>query len=346
MELKLQIPEKYTEYFKDAESLEACFRQNNAKFKEFIRFAIEKDKSVSDIGKELMDAFLSSSEKVNHSIEIVNHSLSDLNKNINDFSNAADKIINSFEKSKILSFINIGLNAANLCSTIAGFEIMSEHLDEISKELSEVSKDVKDVVKHQERLDRKEVEKLINCYANLLNKEKVGDEISLDERYRMVDDMYLTIGVLLDCFRDDIGHREVYYEALSALIPMYIVSICKFDRAHYFEHSCLHISHDKYVKILDELTNLNFFKKIQDYAFLNENLNNRESFDNAFAYIAKVDEQKVAINDNLLIIKHFKDEDEYKDFRQLQNQYLINEIENSSKEVAEVLVQNKELMSV
>ena len=343
MEIKLKVPEKYADRFKDLESIEACFRQNNARFKEFINIAVAKEKGIEEVGKELMDAFLSSSEKVNHSINVINNTLSDVNKNVNDIANAADQILKKMDKSKILSFVNTGLNAANLCATAAGFAVMSEHLDEISKELNTLSKDVGDILEHQENLDQKNVEKLINNYGNILNKESVGREISLDERYELVDDMFLTIKFLLKCFMEDVGHRQVYYDALSALLPMYIVSICKFDREHYFAYGKLHMHHDKYVSILNEFSSLDFFKEIQDYAFLNKDLCGRESFDNAFVYIAKIEEQKVAINDNLLIIKHFKSEDEYNKFRQLQDWTIFNEIKNNAEEVAQVLQENLEL---
>lgn len=343
MEIKLKVPEKYADRFKDLESIEACFRQNNARFKEFINIAVAKDKSVEEVGKEILDSFLSSAEKVNHSINAINNSLSDVNKNINDMANVADQIIKKMDKSRILSFVNTGLNAANLCASVAGFAIMSEHLDEISKELEELSKSVGDIIKHQEHLDEKNVEKLISKYGNILNNESVGKEVSIDERYELVDDMSLTIKFLIKCFKEDIGHRQVYYEALSSLIPMYIVSICKFDREHYFAYGKLHVHHDKYVNVLREFDSLEFFKGIQDYAFLDKDLNSRESFDNAFAYVAKIDEQKAAINDNLLIIKHFKSESDYSSFRQMQDLAIYNEIKNNSEEVARVLQHNLNL---
>ena len=252
--------------FKDLESLEACFRQNNARFKKFIRLAIKKNSKVEKAGENLIETLVSSTKKVNHSLRVVNSSLEDLNSNIDGIMNKANKIMKSLDKSKILSFVNLGLNVADLCATVSGFMMISEHLDEIAKELSSVSKDVKGIVKHQEFLDQKEVKALINEYGNLLNKEKVGKKVSTEERYKLVDDMYLTLGVLIDCFKNDVGHREVYYDAISSMLPLYIVSICNFDRSHYFSYGCLHISHDKYVKMRNSVffTKIRFFRELVD----------------------------------------------------------------------------------
>ena len=147
--------------------------------------------------------------------------------------------------------------------------------------------------------------------------------------------MSLTIDVIGECFVKDIGNRNVYLDAISMLLPMYIVTIWKYDRMHYFAYGDFHINRDTFIKKIDQFTTSDFFEAIQEYAFLNKEQSQRDSFDAALAYIAKINEQRVAVDDNVTILRCFKTKEEYDEFEREQDQIILDSIQGFAEQVTD-----------
>ena len=331
----LDVPNEYKDLFKDLKELEACFRNNKKRFNQFLKLKVREEPDLEDVYNNIVDFMQKSEKTLNHSISMVKKSTDEIKDTIGDIDNAVDAIMSNGKLAKALSFINIALSVADICATVAGFVMISEHLDEIAKELSEVRKDVKDLVQHQELLDQKEVNALIHQYANILNKEAVGDTPTVDEYYELVDKMSLTMNVIGECFKKNIGNRQVYLDAISALLPIYEIAIWKFDRAHYFTYGRFHINRDTYVKTIDQFTNFDFFEAVQEFVFLNKGLSQREAFDAAYAFIGRIKADTVFLDDNVTILKHFNSKEEYEEFEKAQNREIVNYAEKLAFETSD-----------
>lgn len=353
MQIVLEVLDKYADQIDVKNVLEICLRNEKKRFRDFYKAKVIKNSSIEKAIQESVGKLLSLNEKANQAINGVNKRLDAFDKNIDNISNhieelsaKADKILGS--QSKELGWANLIINSLDLCATVAGFMIISQKMDMMAKELGEISKGVKDLVTHQELLDQKEVKALINEYANIQNKEKVGAEVSVDDYYNLVNQMSLTISTLRECFIKDIGNREVYLEAISILLPVYTLSICKLDKAHYIAYGTTHINRNSYAAVLDSFVEKDFFIGVQECTFFDKKHNNssRVSYEIALAMITKINEQRVLIADRLKLINNFTNKEKFesflKDLNEAANQEVIDDIyanygEEAANEVKEAL---------
>ena len=318
-----EVTDEYAKKLNDQKVIELCFRDSIKHFEEFIKVKPLEDDEVKKVIEEATRKVLKANNKVEKNIKQVKDKLNVLDKNIDNFvnnmnlfSDKSNKILKSLNNSEELGWANVIISSLDLCATTIGFTIMSGKIDEMIKELGEIGKATKDLVDHQELLDCERVKSLTNEYANIQNKESLMIPVSVDDYYNIVDKMSLMIDTLRECFIRDIGHRKVYLNAISILLPVYTLSLCKFDKAHYFEYGKTHSNRDNYIKVFDDFVDMDFFVGLQEHCFFNETqkLNVRQSYEVAFAYVEKINEQRALISNQLTIINKFDDKDVYEEF--------------------------------
>lgn len=343
MEYIIEVPTEIAKYMDEREFVEICIRNVKKRFKEFVKVNPVKDNGVKDLLDNIIKNLDIMGETANHNITTISTNMNIMTKKINALSAKADKISSA---SQTLNYLNLFVNCIDLGVSVAGFMIISGKMDDISKELGAINHSVNKLVKHQEILDQQSFKSLKNEYANIQNKESLGIEVSVDRYYELVNNMSLLIDTLRECFIHDTGNRTTYINSISVLLPLYVNSIIKFDKAHYFAHGKLHANRDAYIKVIDDFINADFLSALMEYNFLLDDVKmcNREAYDNSFAYVVKISEVRVAIEDNVKVISLFKNRSSYVDTMNridkdicnkvfedegLSNSYIAQEIEGN-----------------
>ena len=338
MKIVLDIDEKYAKDIDKQKIIEICFRNSKKRFKEFIKVNFMNNEEIKNSLEDAANMVFRNEHKAEKSTNLMINKISVLDKNIDKFgccieelSEKADLILK--RNSKMLNWADLMISSLDLCATVAGFAIISEKMDQMTKELGDISKSVKDIVNHQELLDQQEVKALINEYANIQNKESLNENVSVDDYYNLVNKLSLAIETLRECFVKDIGHRKIYLNALSILLPIYALSMCKFDKAHYFKYMKTHTNRETYIKVLDDFVDKDFFAGIQEHCFFDETqeLNSRDSQEIAFAYLEKINEERLVIADQLKIISNFDSEEQYNNYQKNFSHEIVGKITESMK---------------
>lgn len=274
--------------------IEVVYRRANKRFKEFVKYAIEKEPTNNDIYQL--------AQKISKKI------------------GKADIKIENIEKyaqfSQSLSKFNAVLGVANLCTTVVGFAIINKNLNKINNSVQEAI----DVIKNTNDINTNyKFQEVIAEYKEMLDKKRYGEKLSEDEYRKLIDFennvlRMLISGLMLDTHKNKL---DVLYAILS-LASMMSLTMCDFDEIYYYNHkdhikdeNYFHSSRNDWLNTFDMIIEKKMIEQVQDVCFIDENLNQRDTDLFVSAFKEKILTLKQDIIDTNALLLMNKDMDSY-----------------------------------
>lgn len=320
--------EQLMQFLNDKGVLEIAQRRKDQKFKEFQNVII--DPSLLNRAQEQIQNEIKKALNINN--DLIKSSLSKINA------------------VTCLSSVGIILEAVNLCATCAGFIIMFEKLKKISDKVDALVNTVKSSNQIQTNF---ELNKILSEHANMLDSRKTKNDYSEEKMRILVDDEFNVLKMLIDTFLlETTNERNNLVLSIYSLASMLTVSIMYFDELYYYNNKdrisngeYWHSSHNRWMSELDRLSSAEFISKIQDFGFLELNLS---TFENDEYYICLLNQARdliQEINDNQSLIQAFDSDMDFKNYNEITNQTLKDEINEAFKE-ANVNFENNEIADI
>lgn len=320
--------EQLMQFLNDKGVLEIAQRRKDQKFKEFQNVII--DPSLLNRAQEQIQNEIKKALNINN--DLIKSSLSKINA------------------VTCLSSVGIILEAVNLCATCAGFIIMFENLKKISGKVDALVNTVKSSNQIQTNF---ELNKILSEHANMLDSRKTKNDYSEEKMRILVDDEFNVLKMLIDTFLlETTNERNNLVLSIYSLASMLTVSIMYFDELYYYNNKdrisngeYWHSSHNRWMSELDRLSSAEFISKIQDFGFLELNLS---TFENDEYYICLLNQARdfiQEINDNQSLIQAFDSDMDFKNYNEITNQTLKDEINEAFKE-ANVHFENNEIADI
>lgn len=320
--------EQLMQFLNDKGVLEIAQRRKDQKFKEFQNVII--DPSLLNRAQEQIQNEIKKALNINN--DLIKSSLSKINA------------------VTCLSSVGIILEAVNLCATCAGFIIMFEKLKKISGKVDALVNTVKSSNQIQTNF---ELNKILSEHANMLDSRKTKNDYSEEKMRILVDDEFNVLKMLIDTFLlETTNERNNLVLSIYSLASMLTVSIMYFDELYYYNNKdrisngeYWHSSHNRWMSELDRLSSAEFISKIQDFGFLELNLS---TFENDEYYICLLNQARdliQEINDNQSLIQAFDSDMDFKNYNEITNQTLKDEINEAFKE-ANVNFENNEIANI
>lgn len=320
--------EQLMQFLNDKGVLEIAQRRKDQKFKEFQNVII--DPSLLNRAQEQIQNEIKKALNINN--DLIKSSLSKINA------------------VTCLSSVGIILEAVNLCATCAGFIIMFENLKKISGKVDALVNTVKSSNQIQTNF---ELNKILSEHANMLDSRKTKNDYSEEKMRILVDDEFNVLKMLIDTFLlETTNERNNLVLSIYSLASMLTVSIMYFDELYYYDNKdrisngeYWHSSHNRWMSELDRLSSAEFISKIQDFGFLELNLS---TFENDEYYICLLNQARdfiQEINDNQSLIQAFDSDMDFKNYNEITNQTLKDEINEAFKE-ANVHFENNEIADI
>ncbi|HJI60567.1 MAG TPA: hypothetical protein OIM34_00925 [Ruminococcus bromii] len=320
--------EQLMQFLNDKGVLEIAQRRKDQKFKEFQNVII--DPSLLNRAQEQIQNEIKKALNINN--DLIKSSLSKINA------------------VTCLSSVGIILEAVNLCATCAGFIIMFEKLKKISGKVDALVNTVKSSNQIQTNF---ELNKILSEHANMLDSRKTKNDYSEEKMRILVDDEFNVLKMLIDTFLlETTNERNNLVLSIYSLASMLTVSIMYFDELYYYNNKdrisngeYWHSSHNRWMSELDRLSSAEFISKIQDFGFLELNLS---TFENDEYYICLLNQARdliQEINDNQSLIQAFDSDMDFKNYNEITNQTLKDEINEAFKE-ANVNFENNEIADI
>ncbi|MBR3312033.1 MAG: hypothetical protein IKG15_09475 [Solobacterium sp.] len=251
-------------------------------------------------------------------------------------------IKNSSKVLQSLSWINTGLSAANLVTTVVGFAIMNTKLNRIADSISELKEELNKIV-HKHDIDIvKNFKEVKQDYSDMLNAIKIHEEFDEQQYYNLTTKMYIVLDYLYDCYMGNVsGNNDALLEAIFTMLPMFANTLCKYDTVYYYKHREVsaddpwHNSHNDWNSLFGKFMGKEFLDKLQDYCFIDKELSAKDSMDTVATTFLLALNGKTTVEDHQDLLICF---DEYKNYAQFENditEEVVQTIQDNYEELDE-----------
>ena len=298
---------------------EIVTRQADAKFKAMIKCNIVNgtdvqrkaaEKLLSAVGnnaernRKAVDGILSALKEGANNLQ----ALSDTQKSI---AGSMDKMFGSMNVVKAMTFLNTGLLLADLAVDVAGFVVISNKLNELSKELNGkldkvVNKGKNDLIG--------EYQQYLMHFGNTAQKISIGEKVSFDEYQDLLGEMRPYISKMKSNIIEGVLDTGLALEIIYTLLPAYALIFNEYTKAYYMEKGQKPANYDFMFSLYDEIGSPEMIKTIQDYYFLDRGLTSLEALDVSNMHALMVVNDKIITNDIMQLLISLGDKDKIVEF--------------------------------
>lgn len=234
---------------------------------------------------------------------------------------------------KHLTLFNSVIGVANLCATTAGFKMVMNELDKISKKIEE-NKELMQTINETFVFDK--FQRVLSNHMAMLDGRKGGVPFEETEYRKLIDDEYATLTLLYKTFvnKSCVNKLEVL-QAIVSLAEMMSQTIFFYDSIYYFNHEKVgdfYSGQESWLSIYGLLTNDSFNDYLQDIFFLEEGYHQDEVDYLTSELINGFKENLDRILRNDEVIKQAKTLDNYNLFLNYVNIKTLEEIDSKLNE--------------
>ncbi len=242
-----------------------------------------------------------------------------------------------------LSWINVGLSAANLVMSVVQLSVMINEFNKVNRKLEVLQGQIKKIG-DKETIDiLTKFKDLASAYIDFKDCEERGEPYTETQLKQLMDHLKSVLDYLYSCFIQNVTtDADALLEAIYAVIPMYADVLCKYDTEYYFNHrykklnnKVLHNEHDSWMELLEKFYSPFYLDHMQDYCFLNKGINNRETMTAVFVSAMLAMNAKQIVEDHDLIIQQFETKEEFLNFDLNCEIEAVDKISNEIKEIDE-----------
>lgn len=331
---------------KGKDLIEVAFRQKNGHIEKMPKALIGKDvqeNAANDILESLAKKVngLATKEDVGRAVKAVKDAqgkIDGIASGIKNVSMQFDKVFKDAKLLKTISFVNTGLNVANLAVNIAGFVIIAKKLNKldakITKELEALSAKVDKVIANTTNEHYSKWHKLIMEYNSIAD---YIDETSLKEIDELLLETRSFYTLLLADYHQKIVDSDICLEMITGLLPVYTSLLDVFIVKHYTAKQKMPNNYEQYMSIYEELLSPSFLDEMTDLLFLDKRLDWETSTQAVNSYVCSVVNYATHIQDRTKLIELLETEEKLNEFDNRVSQNAKEEALSYADEIAEEL---------
>ena len=330
------VPEDIASYLMEKGFAEICERGADKKFRKFEKILVEfAEEKGSDILKESISSLIKVEPQ--QIKQITKQLMGAMSKKM--VSSLTPQLSTILKQGKLLeryakgiaalSWVNIGLNVANLCVNAAGFAIVNQKLNEVKEELNQMRATLNKLAASEDIKWLDQYERVISDYSYMLDCEKTGKPFSEEKLHDLSVNMYHTLDVLQKLFMQDaFNNNNALLDAIYALIPLFSQTLIRYDNVYYFSNkdhirigSKLPNDQSKWLNLFDSLYSDAFLDRIQDLCILEKRMSTREASQAVALSFYAVASAKQDVLDNEMILLGCRTKQDYELLEANMNQY-------------------------
>lgn len=284
--------------------LEIFQRGKNGRCKDIVQYVLDKSGE-------------STKEKITNGVNELIKGQKALSKGISEVTNLQKETMNMLNNMQLLNKAGVLLSSTNLVATVAGFAIMNAKLQDIQISIDSLWDDVKKI----SDIDKDSIfESVVSEYSDMLDHRQTNRPYTQDRYRQLVSSEYNIINVFIKTLNSDLAYDPyTMLQSLFSMVLFFSATIILYDRVYYFENKgkasngkIWHNDHDKWVKIFDHLESEELRKKVQDYAFIDKNLDSHTTDIFVSEFMNQIHSAKQGILDNQQLLLLCDKEEEIK----------------------------------
>ena len=319
VQVTLEMTKDIANEFFNGKQAEVVARYANAKFKAYEKCKIINTVTSQKTSVEKLAATLEKNAERNR--KALSGIADALTKNANSLSalsdtqkklvNNVDQIFKSNKAIKGITYLNTGLAVANLAVDIAGFVIISNKLNDLSKELNGkldvlINKDINDLkAEHRE---------LFMQFGFTAKRISNGEDVPFKEYEKMLTDLSSYISKMEDNVLKKVVDTGLGLEIIYTLLPAYSLLFNEYTKAYFLKNNQKPANYEFMYQLYDELLSNEFRQCIEDYYFLERDKTSIEVIDISNMHRLMVLNDKIIANDIMQLLIKLGSADKIKEF--------------------------------
>ena len=331
---------------KGKELIEITFRTKEGYIESMPKALLEKgidDNSSNDILETLAKKVdgLASKEQVGNAVKAIKDAegkIDGLSSNIKNLSTQFGRVFQDAKVLKTISFVNTGLNVANLVVNVAGFIIIAKKLNDldakITKDLESLSAKVDKLIANTTNEHYSKWHKLILDYNNVAD---YIDETSLKEIGELLSETRSFFTLLLADYHQNIVDGDICLEMLTGLLPVYTSLLDLYIVKHYTAKQSLPNNYEQFMSVYEDVLASSVLAKMTDLLFIDKQLNWNVTQHAVDSYVCSVINYATRIQDRTKLIQFFETEAKLKAYDERVKQHVGEEAMSYADEIAEDL---------
>lgn len=267
-------------------------------------------------------------------------------KDPKEFANLTQSLVYNLSHAditKVAGFLSAGASIANLCLTAAGFAMVLSELDKISKKMDAIESKLSIVITIEESNIIKNYKDAINRYSNMIDQVQMGKEYDQNSYEKLISQLFLTLDQIHTLFmKDSLCDKELFFEAMFALIPLLSKTIDLYDKQYYFENivtgktKTFNQNAQNWIGTIKKIASEQSLEKFHDYFFFEKDLGERDSYDLVKLISKQVENYTIDFDNNRKFLMIFKKEQDLKKINDYQTKLAMKSVEDElNKEIEE-----------
>ena len=268
----------------------------------------------------------------------VNKNLKEINTITKNISNSVDSIYKTVSAVQNLQFLNIGLSAANLAVSVASFVIINQKLDEIKDTVNNVLNIVMQIKDIEQNKKIKEYNKLVHDFNSICDRLMDNELVSLTELDETVSNMRLFMDDLKNNILKNTLNIEDMLCLIHGLLPAYTTLFNRLiiqsflQKGKNIENTPNVVTYKQlYYDLLDDF----IVNQLFDDSFIVHDLSGEDSLDIITTHKLIVLNHYTIVADQFEAINKLQTVEKYKEYEQIQNEYVQKVLPQMTKEALE-----------
>lgn len=335
--LEMLMDSKLAEEVMEKGLAEIALRRADAKFKAMIKCQVLGAPTGSEIIPEKLmpelaktsisdkSISLNAVRKTMHTIEQGTGMLTETARNI---ATQVDGIYHQVNSVMNISYLNTGISLANTAVDVAGFVVVTQKLNVLNNEVQLVANKISQVANVQKNEKIATCQKLIMRCNSMIDKLNNDEEVDLDKMENLLIDLRAFVSEMIMNLHDMALGENLVLKMIYTLLPAYTLLFNEFLRRYYFQKMSVPINYEMFMSLYEELENVGFIQKLQDYYYLQEKMRAVDVVDilNAQRLIGL--NGKVQIEDQLSVFRTLESKEKVMLFEKSLNNYAENRIKH------------------
>lgn len=229
-------------------------------------------------------------------------------------SNSKKSLLNLSSRVRAISYIDLGLSLANLAIDTAGFIVIAQKMNDLSKHVGVIYEELGKLKNISVEDIRSNYEKLCLDYNSFVTKINDNDQLDRDAIEEYLKKAKAFISKLIRLLLNEDIDAEKLLNMIFALLPAYTSMLCIFFRSYYFDKRNIPLIYDNLKEVYEEIKDPKFRDKVQDYYLLDKNYNYRDVVDIIRIQSATIFDENLEIEDQIKLIEVFSNDESYRAF--------------------------------
>lgn len=210
-----------------------------------------------------------------------------------------------------LSFLNVGLSAANLGVSAVGFAVVNKKLNQLSTDLQEVRRNTEDIKKTQ-------LLEVVNRGSDLIHQAEelfqyLSDQECDMQRFNAVLRAYQSyFEFVQSLMNESILDYESGYQLIMNLLRSYTEILKNYIVEYAYTHNGkLPNICDSYIQTILSFAEPQFTEPLFDYIYLNNNLSKMDAKNSLLSHLLLVGNARIRIEDTRYLVSQIPEKEGY-----------------------------------